>query len=71
MDSDCSCYACRNFSRAYLRHLFNCDEMLGLRLVSLHNIHFYLELMRNIRKAIGEDRFVEFKKEFLNKYNQK
>ncbi|MGD9015444.1 MAG: tRNA guanosine(34) transglycosylase Tgt [Candidatus Omnitrophota bacterium] len=70
LDSRCSCYTCQNFSRAYLRHLFNCDEILGLRLVSLHNIHFYLELMRNIRTAIREDRFIKFKQEFLNKYNQ-
>ena len=69
LDRDCSCYTCQNFSRAYLRHLFNCDEMLGLRLISLHNIHFYLDLMRNIREAIQKDRFVEFKKEFLSKYS--
>ena len=69
LDKDCSCYACQNFSRAYLRHLFNCDEILGLRLVSLHNIHFYLELMHNIREAIHKDRFCEFKKEFLGNYN--
>ena len=68
LDAGCSCYACRNFSRAYLRHLFNTQEILGLRLVSLHNIHFYLELMRKIRQAIREDRFSEFKKEFLSKY---
>ena len=53
LDRDCCCYTCQNFSRAYLRHLLNSDEILGLRLVSLHNIHFYLELMRNIRKAIS------------------
>jgi len=69
LDQICSCYTCKNFSRAYLRHLFNTDEILGLRLVSLHNIHFYLELMRQIREAIRQDRFLEFKKDFLNKYN--
>jgi queuine tRNA-ribosyltransferase len=68
LDSECSCYACRNFSRAYLRHLFNTDEILGLRLVSLHNIHFYLGLMKGIRKAIQEDKFREFKREFLARY---
>ena len=68
LDENCSCYTCKNFSRAYLRHLFNCDEILGLRLVSRHNVHFYLELMRKIRRAIHEDRFGEFKKEFLAKY---
>lgn len=68
LDKDCACYACRNFSRSYLRHLFNTEEILGLRLVSLHNIHFYLSLMRGIREAIATDRFIEFKKEFLDKY---
>lgn len=70
LDKRCSCYTCKNFSRAYLRHLFNCDDMLGLRLVSLHNVHFYLELMCNIREAISKDRFREFKKEFLTEYNR-
>ncbi len=69
LDDQCSCYTCKNFSRAYLRHLFNTDEILGLRLVSLHNIHFYLELMRKIREAISQDKFLEFKKEFLRGYN--
>lgn len=68
LDKNCSCYTCQNFSRAYLRHLFNTEEMLGLQLVTLHNIHFFLELMRQIRQAITENKFREFKKEFLNKY---
>ncbi len=71
LDAKCGCYTCKNFSRAYLRHLFNSEEILGLRLVSLHNVYFYLELMRKIREAIQQDRFAEFKKEFLNKYNHK
>jgi len=65
LDPACGCYTCRNFSRAYLRHLFNSREMLGPRLVSLHNIYFYLELMRKIREAISQDKYTEFKKEFL------
>ena len=68
LDKKCSCYACKNFSRSYLRHLFNTDEILGLRLVSLHNIYFYLELMHNIREAIRQDGFIEFKKELLSSY---
>ncbi|MCM8757850.1 MAG: tRNA guanosine(34) transglycosylase Tgt, partial [Candidatus Omnitrophica bacterium] len=68
LDNRCSCYTCKNFSRAYLRHLFNAKEMLGSRLVSLHNVYFYLELMRQIREAIQRDRFLEFKKEFLSNY---
>ena len=68
LDKECSCYTCKNFTRAYLRHLFNAEELLGHRLVSLHNIHFYLDIMRNLRKAIARDNYSEFKKEFLAKY---
>ncbi len=70
LDDQCDCYTCKNFSRAYLRHLFNTGEILGLRLVSLHNVYFYLELMRKIREAISQDRFKEFKQDFLQTYNQ-
>jgi len=69
LDVQCNCYCCKNFSRAYLRHLFNTEEILGLRLLSLHNVHFYLELMRKIRQAISENKFNEFKEDFLNSYN--
>ena len=68
LDKACSCYTCKNFTRAYLRHLFNAEELLGHRLVSLHNIHFYLEIMRDLRKAISQDRYSEFKEEFLERY---
>ena len=68
LDKYCDCYTCKNYSRAYLRHLFNTGEILGLRLVSLHNIYFYLRLMERIRAAIAKDRFVEFKKDFLRTY---
>lgn len=71
LDKECNCYTCRNFSRAYLRHLFNTDEILGLRLVSLHNVNFYLNLMRNIREAILQDRYIEFKKYFLGRYRNR
>lgn len=69
LDSECDCYTCKNFSRAYLRHLFNSKEILGLRLVSLHNIHFFINLIHDIRQAIKEDRFLEFKDNFLNKFS--
>ncbi len=69
LDGECSCYVCKNFSRAYLRHLFNAKEMLGLMLLSFHNIYFFLSLARKVREAIAEDRLLEFKKEFLAKYN--
>jgi len=67
-DEKCSCYTCRNFSRAYLRHLFNTKEMLGPRLVSLHNVYFFIHLMFEIRKAIEEENFIEFKNSFLREY---
>jgi queuine tRNA-ribosyltransferase len=60
VDPECDCYCCKNFSRAYLRHLFNTEEILGLRLVSMHNIYFFLELMRRIREAIAIDKFQQF-----------
>jgi queuine tRNA-ribosyltransferase len=68
LDSACSCYTCKNFTRAYLRHLFNTDELLGLRLVSLHNVYFYQEITRSARKAIAADDYKAFKKDFLDKY---
>jgi queuine tRNA-ribosyltransferase len=61
IDEECACYACRHFSRAYLRHLFVADEILGLRLNTLHNLHFYLNLMRRAREAIEVGSFSEFK----------
>jgi len=70
LDEACSCYTCRNFTRAYLRHLFNAGELLGHRLVSLHNVHFYLEIMRNIREAISRGSFSEYKLKFLASYRQ-
>jgi len=65
IDKKCFCYTCKNHSRGYIRHLFNTDEILGLRLVSLHNIRFYAKLMDNIRSAIKEERFEKFKEGFL------
>jgi queuine tRNA-ribosyltransferase len=67
IDPACGCYTCRNFSRAYLRHLFNAGEVLALRLGTIHNLFFYLTLMRKIRQSLEEGRFREFKKEFLAK----
>jgi len=69
LDSQCGCYTCQNFSRAYLRHLFNAKEMLGLVLLSLHNVYFFLDLMRQIRQAIREDKLSQFKQMFLMHYN--
>ena len=67
-DENCNCYTCRNFSRAYLRHLFMNGEMTGLRLNTLHNIHFFLELTAKARTAIRENQFTEWKNEFYKYY---
>ncbi|HEX9020117.1 MAG TPA: tRNA guanosine(34) transglycosylase Tgt [Nitrospirota bacterium] len=67
IDPECGCYTCGNFTRAYLRHLFNAGEVLALRLGTIHNLFFYLDLMRNVRASIVQGRFKEFKKEFLTK----
>lgn len=68
LDPECGCYACRNHSRAYLHHLYRQNEILGLRLNSIHNIHFFLELTRKTREAILEDRFPEFYRDFFKRY---
>lgn len=64
LDDECDCYCCKNHTKAYLHHLVMCNEILGARLLSLHNIKFTLRMMEQIRKAINEDRFIEFKQEF-------
>ncbi len=69
LDEECGCYACRNFTKAYIRHLFNVDEILGLRLTTIHNLHFLLELMQKIREAISNDDLLSFREEFYSKYN--
>jgi len=65
LDPACACYTCRTFSRAYLRHLFNAGEVLALRLGTLHNLSFYIRLMKDIRKNLDEGSFPEFKRSFL------
>lgn len=64
LQEDCSCYTCRNYSRAYLRHLDQCGEILSARLNTIHNLHFYLQLMRDIRAAIEAGAFAEFDRAF-------
>lgn len=68
LDSECSCYTCKNYTRAYIRHLMNADEIFGARLLSIHNIHFLTNLMEQIKKAIWEDRLLDFREEFYKKY---
>ncbi len=64
----CSCYTCQHFSRAYLRHLFHAEEILGLRLASIHNLHFYMDLVRNAREAILNRSFETWRKTFYHHY---
>ncbi len=65
IDPECKCFTCANHSRAYLHHLFRSEELLAYRLATLHNLHFFLTLMKEIRTAIKEDRFSELKKEWV------
>ena len=71
IDEGCECPACKNYTRAYIRHLFKAKEMLAMRLCVLHNLYFYNKLMEDIRKAIDEDRFKEFKEQKLKDWNIK
>ena len=68
LDSECDCYVCRNYSRAYIRHLIKANEILGARLITYHNLYFLLKLMKNIRNAIQKDNLLQYKKEFFFKY---
>lgn len=68
LDQKCQCYTCKNYTRAYLRHLFKAKEILGPRLISYHNLYFSLHLMQNIRKAIKEDRLLDYKEKFFKNY---
>ena len=71
LDEDCDCYTCKNYTKAYLRHLYKCDETFGKRLLSIHNIRFIIHMMEEARTAIKEDRFGDFKDEFIKKYGDK
>ena len=71
LDSECDCYTCRNYTKAYLRHLYVADETFGKRLLSIHNIRFLIKMMEDARKASQEDRFGDFKKEMIEKYGSK
>lgn len=69
IDEKCDCYTCKNYTRAYLRHLMKCNEGLGQRLLSIHNLRFLINLTEEVRKAIQEDRFLDFKEEYFKKHN--
>lgn len=68
IDPECDCYACRNFTRAYIRHLLKVDEVLGIRLTTWHNLRFLINLMKKVRQAIMEDRLGDFRDEFFENY---
>ena len=71
VDDECDCYTCRTFSRGYLRHLFTAKEILAYRLNSIHNLHYYISLVKKIRRAILSGDFINLKREILSKYNNK
>ena len=71
LDPECDCYTCRNYTKAYLRHLYVANEEFGKRLMSIHNIRFLIKVVEGARKAIQEDRFEEYKKEVLTKFGDK
>ena len=71
LDDECDCYCCKHYTKAYLRHLINTNEILGGRMLSLHNLRFLIKLMEDVRQSIKEDRFLEFREEFYKKYGDK
>lgn len=68
LDPECDCYVCRNYSRAYIRHLIKANEILGIRLTTMHNLYFLARLMENIRHAIKNDNLLAYKKQFLDAF---
>ena len=71
VDNECDCYCCKNYTKAYIRHLIVANETLGQRLLSIHNLRFLIKITENIRESIKEDRFLEYKEEFINRYKNK
>jgi len=69
LEDDCDCYTCRHYSRAYIRHLLKVGEITGARLTSIHNLRFLIRMMEDIRQAILEDRFGDYRKEFYERYD--
>ena len=71
IENDCDCYACKHYTKAYIRHLIVANETFGARLLSIHNIRFLIKLTENIREAIKENRLLEYKEEFITRYGVK
>jgi queuine tRNA-ribosyltransferase len=70
IDHTCDCYTCKNFTRSYINHLFRAKEMLAPILASLHNVHFLVKLVADIRQSILDDTFLQFKEEFMRRYRK-
>ena len=68
VDENCDCYCCKNYTKSYVRHLLVANETLGQRLLSIHNLRFLIKIMENIRESIKEDKFLEYKREFISRY---
>ncbi|HOJ64989.1 MAG TPA: tRNA guanosine(34) transglycosylase Tgt [Spirochaetota bacterium] len=71
LDSECDCYVCKNFPRSYIRHLFKAEEITAPRMLSFHNVYFMKKIMNNIRESIINNNFIQYKKEFISKFNSK
>ncbi|MCA9400368.1 MAG: tRNA guanosine(34) transglycosylase Tgt [Candidatus Omnitrophica bacterium] len=69
LDPKCGCYVCQKYSRSYIRHLAKLNEITGLKLITYHNVYFYVNLMKDIRESLDEDRFADFHQQFLQEYN--
>ena len=69
LEEKCDCYACKHYTKAYIRHLITSNETFGARLLSIHNIRFLIKLTEDLRNAIKEDNLLEYRNVFLNKYN--
>ena len=70
LDSKCDCYACKNYTKSYIRHLIIADETFGQRLLSIHNLRFLIKITENIRESIKEDNFINYKNEFISRYKK-
>ena len=71
IEDTCDCYACRHYTKAYIRHLMVCEETFGARLLSIHNLRFLIKLVEDIRENIEKDTFSEFKEQFIQNYTKK
>ena len=71
VSDECDCYCCKNYTKAYIRHLIVANETLGQRLLSIHNLRFLIKIMESIRESIKNDNFLEYKQQFIERYTAK